>query len=235
MKAVILAGGAGTRMRPLTYVMPKCLLPVGGKPLLERTMGYLSSFGIRDFVICVAYLQRQVMDSIGDGSRLGVRVEYATAGAPMGTAGQLKTAESMLPERFLAMNGDILTDFNVGNLLKEHEARGPAATIALKRFEVKVPYGHVAVAKGGAITEFKEKPTFSFDANAGIYVMEPRVLSYIPAGRVASLERETFPAMLAAGEPVGSYYEDAKWADVGSLTDFERVNDEVLAGQIEGA
>jgi len=219
-------------MRPLTYVMPKCLLPVGGKPLLERTMEYLSSFGIREFVVCVAYLQKQVIDSIGDGSRIGVKTEYARAETPLGTGGQLKTAEEFVQDRFLAMNGDIVTDLNVLDLLETHERNGAIATLALKRFEVKVPYGHIGTADDGFVVRFNEKPTFTFDANAGMYVMEPRVFSYIPPGRVCSLERETFPAILSRGEKIGSFYQEARWADVGSMVDFEKVNDEIMAKQI---
>lgn len=233
MKAVILAGGAGTRMRPLTYVMPKCLLPVGGKPLLERTFEYLSSFGIRDFVVCVAYLQKQVVDAIGDGSRMGVKIEYARAESPLGTAGQLKTAEEFIGERFLAMNGDIVTDFNIGNLLEAHARKGATATLALKRFDVSVPYGHIETTDDDSVLRFREKPTFTFNANAGIYVMEPGVFSHIPKGKVCSLERETFPAILSDGGKIGSYYEEAHWADVGSMVDFERVNDEIMAKQLE--
>lgn len=232
MKAVILAGGAGTRLRPLTYVMPKCLLPVGGKPLLERTMTYLSSHGIREFVVCVGYLQKQVMDSMGDGSSLGFKIEYAKADSPMGTGGQLKTAEGFVHDTFVGMNGDIVTDLDIGKLVDAHRQSGATATLALKKFEVKVPYGHIETADDASIRKFSEKPTFTFSANAGVYVMEPKIFSYIPPGRQCSLERETFPDMLSKGEKMSSYYQEAKWADVGSMTDFERVNDEALAMQV---
>ena len=137
MKAVILVGGAGTRLRPLTYVMPKCLLPVGGMPLLEWTIKYLGSHDITEFVVCVAYLKRQIISTIGDGSRLGVKIQYAEADSPMGTAGQLKTAEPFVEDgTFLAMNGDIVTSLNVRNLIRTHKERGATATIALKTFDV---------------------------------------------------------------------------------------------------
>ena len=113
MKAALLVGGAGTRLRPLTYVVPKCLLPVGGKPLLERTMRYLEGHGITEFVLCTAYLKKQIRDTFGDGSALGFKIEYAEADVPLGTAGQLKTAAGVLDGTFLAMNGDIVTDLNV--------------------------------------------------------------------------------------------------------------------------
>jgi len=228
MKAVILVGGPGTRLRPLTYVVPKCLLPVGGKPLLERTMRYLEGYGIKDFVLCVAYLKKQIIDTFGDGSALKLRIEYAEADSPLGTAGQLKTARSHIDGPFVAMNGDIVTNLNIENLVATHRKLGGIATIALKEFGVKVPYGHVIVDSRGNVTAFDEKPTLSYLANAGVYVMEPRLLNSIPEGKPSSLETEVFPGLISKGEKIGSYYESAYWADVGSMADFERVNNEAM-------
>lgn len=229
MQALILAGGAGTRLRPLTYVLPKALLPVGGKPLIERTIEYLKSYGIMEYVICVAYLKKQIISTIGDGSNLGVSIQYAETDMPMGTAGQLKSAEHLLHGRFLAMNGDIVTSLNISNLLLSHENSRSIGTIALKKFEVKIPYGYITLNKSSSIQKFEEKPTLSFMANAGIYVFEPRLLRSIPEHRISSLETEIFPSLISHGETLNSYYENAYWADVGSMTDFERVNDEVLS------
>jgi NDP-sugar pyrophosphorylase family protein len=229
LKAVLLVGGAGTRLRPLTYVVPKGLLPVGGKPLLERTLRYLEGYGIREFVLCVAYLKKQIMDTFKDGATLGVKIEYAEADQPMGTAGQLKTAARLVDGPFLAMNGDIITNLNVANLVATHNQNGGIATIALKEFGVKIPYGHVVVNKEGTVTAFEEKPTLSYMANAGVYVLEQRVMESIPQGRACSLETEIFPSLIAKGELINSYYESAYWADVGSMADFERVNNEALA------
>src|SRR5271170_3328716 len=121
VKAVILAGGPGTRMRPLTYVIPKVLLPIAGKPLLERTIVYLKSYGVTEFVVCVAYLKKQIIEAFGDGAELGVRIDYAEADSPLGTAGRLKTAERFIDGTFLAMNGDIVTSLNIRNLLDTHK------------------------------------------------------------------------------------------------------------------
>jgi NDP-sugar pyrophosphorylase family protein len=229
LKAVLLVGGAGTRMRPLTYVIPKCLLPLGGQPLIQRTIRYLEGYGIKEFVLCVAYLKKQVIDAIGDGKELGVSVVYAEADSPLGTAGQLKTAQPYLGETFLAMNGDIITDLNIGHLIKSHHEGNGIATIAVKKYGVKIPYGHITVDQDSRIVAFAEKPTISYLANAGVYVMEPKILSYIPGGRQSSLETEIFPSLLSKGERINSYFEEADWADVGSMADFERVNDQVLA------
>ena len=228
MKAALLVGGAGTRLRPLTYVVPKCLLPVGGKPLLERTMKYLEGHGITEFVLCVAYLKKQIIEAFGDGSALGFKIQNAEADVPLGTAGQLKTAAGMLDETFLAMNGDIVTNLNVSKLIATHRKAGGVATIALKEFDVKIPYGHVLIDGDGRVTAFEEKPTLSYKANAGVYAMEPDVLQQIPSGKVASLETDVFPKLIAQGKAINSYFESAYWADVGSMADFERVNDEAL-------
>jgi mannose-1-phosphate guanylyltransferase len=220
-------------MRPLTYVIPKVLLPIAGKPLLERTIVYLKSYGVTEFVVCVAYLKKQIMEAFGDGAELGVRIDYAEADSPLGTAGQLKTAERFIDGSFLAMNGDIVTSLNIRNLLETHQRLGGVGTIALKKYEVKVPYGFITTDEHGAITKFEEKPTFSFMANAGIYILEQQVLAAIPTGRASSLETEVFPLLISSGKRMNSYFEDADWADVGSMTDFERVNDEALSKYVE--
>jgi mannose-1-phosphate guanylyltransferase/phosphomannomutase len=208
--------------------MPKSLLPLGGKPLLERTIQYLGAYGITEYVLCVAYLKKQIMDSIKDGSHLGVKVEYAEADVPLGTGGQLKTAESLVKGGpFLLLNGDIVTNLNISALIAAHKSTGAVATIAVKRFEVKIPYGNITVKDGGLIAKFEEKPTLSYLANAGVYVISEGVFSSIPAGKQCSLEREVFPALLDKGQRLGYYYEDAYWADVGSMGDFERVNDDI--------
>jgi NDP-sugar pyrophosphorylase family protein len=233
LKAVILAGGAGTRMRPLTYVVPKVLLPIAGKPLLERTITYLKSYGVTEFVVCVAYLKKQIIDAFGNGAELGVRIDYAEADSPLGTAGQLKTAERFISDAFVAMNGDIVTSLNIRNLRETHQRLGGVGTVALKKYEVKMPYGFITTDGHGAITKFEEKPTLSFMANAGVYVLEPQVFADIPAGRASSLETEVFPLLISSGKRMNSYFEEAEWADVGSMVDFERVNDQALGEFVE--
>ncbi|MFQ6135147.1 MAG: NDP-sugar synthase [Nitrososphaerales archaeon] len=229
LKAIILAGGIGTRMRPLTYLMPKSMLPIGGKPLLERTITWLKGYGIRDVVFCVAYLRNQIIDYFGDGSKFDVTIEYAEADMPLGTAGQLKTAEKYISDTFFAMNGDIVTTINLEKLVDFHKVRKGAGTIALKKFEVKIPYGHITVDSDSSIRSFQEKPVLSLLANAGTYILEPEIFDYIPSDRVVSLETETFSELITSGKRLNSYYEDAYWADVGTLTDFERVDKELLS------
>ncbi|UCB60582.1 MAG: NDP-sugar synthase [Candidatus Bathyarchaeota archaeon] len=231
MQAVILAGGLGSRLRPLTYVIPKTMLPIGGKPLLEHTIRYLNGYGISEFIVCVAYLKNHIMNFLKDGKQLDVKIQYAEAEMPLGTGGQLKTASKYISERFLLLNGDIVTSLNIKQLIKFHEKHQGIGTIALKKYEIPVPYGHVELDEDNhTIGKFEEKPTFSFKANAGVYILEPRILDYIPSNRVVSMERETFQELLKKGEQLNGYFEDAYWADVGTLTDFERVDKELLEG-----
>ena len=229
MKAVILAGGIGSRMRPLTYVIPKAMLPIGGKPLLEHTIRYLKGYGFREFVVCVAYLKNHIMEYFKNGEGLEVSIQYAEAEMPLGTGGQLKTAEKFVAERFLALNGDIVTSLNIRHLLEFHEKYAGIGTIALKKFEFPIPYGHIELDDDNyTIRSFKEKPTFSYMANAGVYVLEPKIFDCILPNRVVIIEKETFPTLLKNGERLNGYYEDAYWADVGTLTDFERVDKELF-------
>jgi len=229
MKAVILAGGIGTRMRPLTYVVPKAMLPIGGKPLLEHTVRYFQEYGINEVIVAVAYLKNHIIDYFKDGKDLGANIQYAKADMPLGTAGQLKTAEKFISETFLVMNGDIITSLNLQGLIDFHEKAGGIGTIALKKFDVSIPYGYIEVDANSNIQEFTEKPTLTFSANAGIYVLEPRVFDFIPPNQVASLETETFPTLVKNGEKLDGYFEEAYWADVGTITDFERVDKELLS------
>jgi NDP-sugar pyrophosphorylase family protein len=192
-------------------------------------MRYLEGHGITEFILCVAYLKKQIMEAFGDGSSLGFKIEYAESDTPLGTAGQLKTASSKLDDTFLAMNGDIVTNLSISNLVSTHKKKGGVATIALKEFGVKIPYGHINVDSSGKVTAFEEKPTLNYMANAGVYVMELKVLDMIPPKKVSSLETEIFPLLISRGEVINSYFESAYWADVGSMDDFERVNNEALA------
>ncbi len=234
MKAVILAGGLGTRMRPLTYLVPKPLLPIGGKPLIERTIEYLKVHGFSEFVVCVAYLKGHITDYLNKNKNsLGVEIEFAESDAPLGTAGQLKTAEPFIPDTFLAMNGDIVTSLNVRRLIDFHERKGGIGTIALKKFEFKIPYGLVDVGQDSRIMSFREKPSLSFMVNAGIYVLEKEVFEHIPEGKVSSLETEIFPRLISEGKVLNSFYEEAYWADIGTVSDFEKVDADMLLRDAE--
>lgn len=226
---MVLVGGLGTRLRPLTYVVPKPMLPIAGKPLLEHTLHYLKEHAITDVVLCVAYLKRQIMDYFKDGTNLGVTIRYAESDVPLGTAGQLRTAADMIQGTFLAMNGDIVTSLNLTKLIEFHAKNKGIGSIALKKYEVKIPYGYVEVSQpNDVVARFREKPSLSYLANAGIYVFEHRIFDYIPPNKVASLETEVFPTLISGGERLHGYYEDAFWADIGDLQDYEKADSDVL-------
>lgn len=201
---------------------------------MEHTIKYLKGYGIDEIVLCVAYLRHRIKEYFHDGKDFGIRIRYAEADQPLGTAGQLATAKDLLRERFLAMNGDIITSLNLRNLVEKHEMSRSVATIALKKFSVEVPYGYVELDSQMMLTSFREKPTLTYQANAGVYVLNSRIFDYIKMPPVATnLERDVFPAMIASGEKVTGYCEDAYWADIGVATDFERVDKELFSKPLE--
>jgi len=229
LKAAILAGGAGIRLRPLTYVYPKAMMPLGGRPLLEHAIEYLKGQGVDDIVLCVAYLRSRIKEYFHDGADFGVRLSYAEADEPLGTAGQLSTAKEMLTETFLAMNGDILTNLNLRDMIGTHTASENAATIAVRKLAYEVPYGCVDLDDSMRMTGFREKPVLTYLANAGIYVMDPKVFDYVnTSSTLVDLERDVFPAMIASGEKIGGYAKEASWAHIGSVTDLERIDKELF-------
>jgi len=230
LKAAILAGGAGIRLRPLTYVYPKVMMPLGGKPLLEYTIEYLKGQGVHEIVLCVAYLRSRIKEYFNDGSDFGVKLSYAEADEPLGTAGQLSTAKHILTDTFIVMNGDILTNLNLSDILQTHTVSGNTATIVVRRFTSEVPYGCVDLDDGMQMTGFREKPVLTYLANAGIYVMNPKVFNYIDTNSVpADLERDVFPDMIASHERIGGYMNEASWAHIGSVADLERVDKELFS------
>jgi len=230
LKAAVLAGGAGIRLRPLTYLYPKVMMPLGGKPLLEYTIDYLKSYGFDEVVLCVAYLRNRIREYFQDGRDFGVRISYAEADQPLGTAGQLATARKLLTETFLAMNGDILTSMNLQNMMEAHRKSGNTATISLKTFNAEVPYGCVELDNAMNLTSFREKPTLTYLANAGLYALNPSIFDHIKMSPVpVDLEREVFPEMIAAGEKVAGYREDAYWSHIGTVADLEKTDKEMSA------
>ncbi len=230
MRAAILAGGAGIRLRPLTYVYPKAMMPLGGRPLLEHIIENLKGQGINEIVLCVAYLRSRIKEYFHDGTDFGVRLTYAEADEPLGTAGQLSTARELLPETFLVMNGDILTNLNLAGLAQAHMASKNSATIAVRKLASEVPYGCVDIDDSMRLTGFREKPVFTYLANAGTYAMNPRVFDYIrDSSAPVDLERDVFPAMIDSGEKIGGYMNEASWAHIGSVADLERVDEELFA------
>ena len=203
MKAVILAGGEGTRLRPLTSNQPKPMMPIANVPMMEHIVRLLAQHGFDDIVVTVAFLANHIRNYFGDGSDFGVRMRYATEESPLGTAGSVRNAMDELDETFLVISGDVLTDFDLSAFVEAHREQQAFASIALKRVENPVEFGIVITRDDGTIERFLEKPTwgevFSDTINTGIYVLEPGVFDHIPEGEVVDFSGDVFPAILERG------------------------------------
>ncbi|MFM8238627.1 MAG: sugar phosphate nucleotidyltransferase [Actinomycetota bacterium] len=236
MKAVILAGGEGTRLRPLTSNQPKPMMPIANAPMMEHVVRHLAAHGFDDIVVTVTYLANHIRTYFGDGSDFGVRMAYATEESPLGTAGSVRNAMAELDETFLVISGDVLTDIDLTSLVDAHRSHSAFATIALKRVENPVDFGIVITRADGTIERFLEKPTwgevFSDTINTGIYVLEPAVFDHIPADEVVDFSGDVFPAALAADLPILGAVVDGYWEDVGTLAAYRSAHDDVLAGSL---
>jgi NDP-sugar pyrophosphorylase family protein len=220
MKAVILAGGLGTRLRPYTTVFPKPLMPIGDMPILEIVLRQLQHAGVTDVTLAVSYLAELIEAFCGDGVRFGLRLHYSRESKVLSTAGPLKLIDG-LDETFLAMNGDILTTLDYAALVRHHKARGAAATIALHRRNVKIDYGVVeADAVTGDLARFIEKPEYHYVVSMGINVFEPRALQYIGYEEVLGMP-ELLLRLRDAGEIVTTCELPCAWLDIGRPDDYE--------------
>lgn len=223
-RAIILAGGKGTRLSPYTTVLPKPLLPVGERAILEVVVQQLRSYGFTHLTIAVGYLAHLVRAVMQDGTHHGVTIDYHEEEQPLGTVGALATVEG-LDETFLVMNGDILTSLDYGQLLEIHRQSRNVLTIASHRRVVRTEYGVLHLDQRGdevkPIVGFEEKPELPFVVSMGVYVMEPRALDYIEAGAHLDLP-DLVLRLLDAGEPVGSYLFEGYWLDIGRHEDYER-------------
>lgn len=237
MKAVILAGGEGTRLRPLTSNQPKPMMPLVNRPMLEHIVALLAKHGFDDIVVTVAYLANQIRDYFGDGSDFGVRMRYATEEQPLGTAGSVRNASEELDETFLVISGDVLTDIDLSAFVAAHRASQAVASIALKRVENPLEFGIVITRPDGTIERFLEKPTwgevFSDTINTGIYVLEPAIFDHIPPGTVVDFSADVFPAILAEGGRLHGYVAEGYWEDVGTTDAYLRAHADVLDGRVD--
>jgi len=238
MKAVIMAGGEGTRLRPLTSNQPKPMLPLGNRPMMEHIVKLLKEHGFDEIVVTVAFLANNIRTYFGDGSDFGVRMVYATEETPLGTAGSVRNAmDELSDERFLVISGDVLTDIDLGSIMRFHQERGALATIGLKSVENPLEFGIVITREDGHVDRFLEKPgwgqVFSDTINTGIYVMEPEIFDAVPAGRSVDWSGEVFPALLAAGRPIYGAVCEGYWEDVGTLDAYRGAHEDVLDGKVE--
>jgi mannose-1-phosphate guanylyltransferase / phosphomannomutase len=238
MRAVVMAGGEGTRLRPMTSNQPKPLLPVVNRPIMEHVLRLLKRHGFDETVVTVQFLASLVRTYFGDGDELGMHLDYATETTPLGTAGSVKNAEDALrDDTFVVISGDALTDIDLTSLVAYHRKQGALVTVALKAVPDPLEFGIVITDEDGRIDRFLEKPTwgqvFSDNVNTGIYVMEPEVLASVPVGESVDWSADVFPALVAAGAPVYGYVADCYWEDVGTIDSFLRAQADVLNRQVE--
>ncbi len=217
---VIMAGGRGSRLGDLTAERPKPLIPVGGRPILETIVDQLSSDGFNDILLAVNYHAEQIVEHFGDGARHGVKIEYIREREPLGTAGALRLVADRLDRTFIVMNADLLTSLHFADLVEHHTIRKNAITMAVTPVEVDLRFGVVDANGEGTVTAFREKPKMTVAANAGIYVVEPRVLPLVPEG--PSTMPELVTRAIERGMCVGSYDMQGLWLDIGELNDLQR-------------
>jgi mannose-1-phosphate guanylyltransferase len=234
MQALILAGGEGTRLRPLTLTVPKPVVPLANRPFISYMLDWLRRHGFDDVVMSCGFLAEGVREVLGTGEVDGVTVRYVDETEPLGTAGPVKLAEPVLGERFAVLNGDVLTDLDLSALREFHERQGAIATLGLFPVEDPAPYGVVVTDDDGQVEAFLEKPdpgtAPTNNINAGMYVLEHDVLDYIEAGRPVSFEREVFPALVGAGlhaHPLQGY-----WMDIGTPDRYLQATRDILRGAV---
>ena len=234
-----MAGGEGTRLRPLTSNQPKPMVPVCGKPCMEYIIELLKRHGIDDVICTLAFLPKVIRGYFGDGAAMGVNIQYSVEIEPMGTAGSVKLTEAALDETFIVISGDALTDFDLTGLVAAHKRTGAMVTIALKRVENPLDFGVVVTDAEGRIERFLEKPTwgqvFSDTVNTGIYVLDPAIFEHIPADEAYDFSQDLFPKLFDLGLPLYGHVLDGYWQDIGTLGQFLSANRDVLDGKVDVA
>ena len=231
-----MAGGEGTRLRPLTSNQPKPMVSVAGKPCMEHIIDLLVAHGITEVVVTLAYLPQVIRGYFDDGEVQGVRLRYSVEEAPLGTAGSVKNAQQLLDETFLVISGDALCDFDLTALIDRHRRSGATATLALKSVPNPLEFGVVIVDADGRVERFLEKPSwgqvFSDTINTGVYVLEPEVLRAVPEGQPYDFSKQLFPDLLARGKPVYGHVMDGYWQDIGNLDQYRQANFDALDGLV---
>ena len=237
MKAVVMAGGEGSRLRPLTIMRPKPMVPIVGRPVMEHILNLLKGHGITDVVVTVQYLASAIEDYFGDGSAFGMRIDYSREEVPLGTAGSVKNAEELLTEPFLVISGDALTDFNLSDIIKFHNARRAMATLTLAHVANPLEFGVIITDDQQRILQFLDKPSwgevFSDTINTGIYVLDPKIFGYFDKNKVFDFSQDLFPMMLEKGDPLFGYTAQGYWCDVGNLAEYMKANADVLQGLVK--
>ncbi len=238
MKAMILAAGEGTRLRPLTLATPKVLLPVAGRPVIDHILGWLRHHDIDEVAINVCHLAEAVVDSLGDGGDLGMSISYSREESRLGTAGGVKRMADFFDGTFVVHYGDVLTDFDLGAMVRRHRDSGAVATLAIVRMAEPRNAGVVEMDEAGRITSFAEKPARRSESsnleNGGTYVLEREVLELVPAGERTDFGRDVLPELVRSGRPVHGYVLDAGdyLIDIGSREKYRQAGDDVASGRV---
>ena len=227
-----MAGGEGTRLRPLTSNQPKPMVPIVGKPCMEHILELLKQHGMEDVIVTVAFLPQAIRSYFGDGSALGLDIGYSVEESPLGTAGSVRLAADRLDDTFLVISGDALCDVDLTKLIEFHREKGASVTIGLKSVDNPLEFGIVVTDEAGRIERFLEKPSwgqvFSDTINTGIYVLEPEVLRHIPTDRPYDFSKELFPLLLEMGRPMYGFVLDGYWQDIGNLDQYRQANFDAL-------
>jgi mannose-1-phosphate guanylyltransferase len=227
MKAVILAGGLGTRLQPYTTFLPKPMLPLGEKPILEHLIDWTKKNGVKSVVLCVSYLRKTIEDYFEDGQRFGVSIEYAVSDKPLATAGQLKTAEPFIDDTFVCMYGDSIFDFSLRNMIKQHQQKKAFVTMSLYEYKTNLAYGVIETAKNGRVISWNEKPEIKANINMGCYVMEPGVMDFIPKNKPYGMD-DVIKKAMAKKKLINSFVTKKGFTDIGNKTTYKKANQEYL-------
>jgi NDP-sugar pyrophosphorylase family protein len=237
MKAVIIAGGLGTRLRPLTYNTPKPIVPVVNRPFAVHQIELLAKHGIKEIIFSIHYLSSEIKKTLEDGKRWGIKIHYCLEEKPLGTAGAVKNAQKFFDNSpLLVFNGDILTDANISKIINFHNEKKARVTLTLTEVEDPTAFGLILTEKDGRVRRFLEKPSWDMvvakTVNAGIYVVDPNIFEKIPAGEEYSFERQLFPSLLEEGAPIYGYLSDAYWVDIGSPEKYKEAHQAILRGEV---
>jgi mannose-1-phosphate guanylyltransferase/phosphomannomutase len=237
MKAVVMAGGEGTRLRPLTSNQPKPMVPIVGKPCMEHIVELLRRHGFEDVIVTVAFLPQAIRGYFGSGEALGVDIGYSVEESPLGTAGSVRRAAGRLDDTFLVISGDALCDVDLTQLVEAHREKQASVTIGLKSVENPLEFGIVVTDEDGRVERFLEKPSwgqvFSDTINTGIYVLEPEVLKHVPQDRPYDFSKELFPLLLEMGRPIYGHVFDGYWQDIGNLDQYRQANFDALDESVQ--
>ena len=224
---MILAGGLGTRLLPLTKKTPKSMLLLGKKPILEHLIDWNKKKGVKSIVLCVSHLRKTIEDYFEDGKRFGVNIEYAISNKPLATAGQLKTAEEFIDDTFVCMYGDSIYNFSLRNMIKQHKTKKAFVTMGLNEYKINLEYGVIDTSKTGKVLRWEEKPEIKANINIGCYVMESDVFSLIPKNKSYGMD-DLIKKSMKRKRAINSFITKKGFTDIGNKESYEKANSEYI-------